>query len=278
MPQTRNSVSGDVTGTTTSTGGSSNLVTAVLDQKVLDALIKALTPVITTVIERCLDEKLKALLGDVTKVKALAEATEVRTTALEGALKKANEQITKMKAQIEDMDSYSKRDNLIIHGLKIQSFADAASVPAMGQQTQSTRPLDGNVASVSDAVVELCQQQLGLNITLADISVAHRLGPSARPNSASARPPSSAVIVRFTSRRARDQVYAARKQLKVLRNSVYINEHLSSETSVLFKEARALVKGKMLHSAWTFNGHVYVKADESLTTRPKRITEMSQLQ
>ena len=223
-----------------------------------------------TTIERCLDSKLSTFLTEFTKIKSENIQLVQRCTNMESELDKAKEQISILQARVEAMDSYSRRDNLIINGLKVTSFADAASVPSQSSQSSSSDQMGPakNDSSIEKAVIDLCNN-LNVNISAADISAAHRLG-SARTGSASANtqhtPP---IIVRFTSRRARDLVYGARKNLKSTSPKVFINEHLSKENATLFRDARLLVKAKKLQSAWSMNGSIFVKVTD--TSQPVRV-------
>jgi len=79
--------------------------------------------------------------------------------------------------------------------------------------------------------------------------------------------------VRFTSRKARDEVLRAKKQLrdfcanKMPADRIYISEHLTVGVAKLFFEARRLVKEKKIHSGWTRNGLVNVKFTDSAAER-----------
>ena len=84
--------------------------------------------------------------------------------------------------------------------------------------------------------------QLGLSTTPADISIAHRM-PKGKFDKV--RP----TIVRFTNRRARDMVYKARKHLRLrhdLNSPIYINEHLTKHSEVLYSQCRKLWKDKVI--------------------------------
>ena len=113
-----------------------------------------------------------------------------------------------------------------------------------------------------DAVLKLCNDVLGVAVNRSDISVAHRLARRGRTSGSTseARPTAPApLIVRFTNRRTRNAVFAARKSLALKLPGVYINEHLLPARALLLKEARQLVKSKKLEGAWSSNGCVYIK-------------------
>jgi len=105
------------------------------------------------------------------------------------------------------------------------------------------------------SVLELFSRHLNVPVVATEVSIAHRL----KQNRATEGPP--AVIVRFTIRKARDAVYAARRKLKNLHESrVFINEDLSKPKVNLFMHARKLTKEKVIHhSTWTSAGEVFYK-------------------
>ena len=95
-------------------------------------------------------------------------------------------------------------------------------------------------------------------------STAHRM--KAGPKDA-IRP----IIVRFSSRRIRDTVYRAKKQLKQQSRSIYISEHLTKPSADLFFESRKLVRAKKIFSTWSQNGLIYIKVSSDVASKPKLI-------
>ena len=275
---TRNSTSSagsksDDNSVTVTAGTEDSVICNVLDQKGLDSLIKALTPAITATIEKCLESKLVQVLADMNKLKQDYSSAQKRISDLETEVVSLKTELKSATDSIEDINNYTRRDNLVIHGLSIGSYAEAAS-----QNTQPSSSSLGvqsvNSDTVARSVVEFCRNQLHVNIAMSDISTAHRLRQSTSASAAdSQRSMPSVIIVRFVSRRVRDEVYSARKSLKgnPSTSRIFINEHLSNETSALFRQARQSVKNKTIHSAWTFNGQVFIKRDNLPTTRPLRV-------
>jgi len=148
-----------------------------------------------------------------------------------------------LSTRVEELDAYSKGNNLIFHGLPQSSFAESASAD-QGVSSGSQRcygVIEGQVGvetSVASetTVIQFVNDVLNIPLTRDDISVAHRLRKL--PNDSRPAP----LVVRFTNRRARNAVYAARKSLASYKPTVYINEHLTKERASLFREARLLVK------------------------------------
>ena len=134
--------------------------------------------------------------------------------------------------KIDELEAYNRKTNLIILEIPQTTFAGAISQPS-----QDGEPATSST-TVENAVLDLVNKRLGVKVTSADISIAHRL----RQRSSSSRPPS--VIVRFTNTKARDAVYQVRRSLKNSDPSIYINEDLTKSNADLYRQARSLVKDK----------------------------------
>ena len=243
-----------------------DLIEALLDSKLVEALAAALSPYLTKLIDNHVTARFDALDQSLAELKASGEATKKSHEALKQetvglkrsyeALKEENvllkKQLDEQAARVEDLDVYSRSDNLIIKGLPEQSYAERAT-----DSSDASRPAPPTAAShlaVETTVLAFCRDALKLDVSPQDISTAHRL--KAGPRDAT-RP----IIVRFTSRRVRENVFRAKKLLKdaPLPNKVYISEQLTKTASTLFYEARKKQREKMLTSAWTHNGQVFIK-------------------
>jgi hypothetical protein len=119
-----------------------------------------------------------------------------------------------------------------------------------------------NSADTKAVFLNFCSSTLHLDVRPEEISICHRLRKS-NPN----QPPT--IVVRFTSRKVRAAVLRARKELRVSgkprQQPVYINEHLTRNTSAIFAAARKLVKAHKVKQSWTSNGQVKIKLlDDSI--------------
>ena len=220
-----------------------DFIDSLLDSRVVEALAKALAPLIKLTIEETVNKRFADLSSTIGEIKKENGVLVERTTRLSAVNRDLNE-------RLDALEAYSRGDNLIIRGLFEQSAAErATSSPSRQDRTV----LNEGHRSVEEAVLKLCNESLGVKLTRGDISTAHRLkaGPKDKY-----RP----VIVRFTNRRVRNMIYASKKELKNLTTErVYISEHLTKGAADLFFEARKQVREKTIFAAWTQNGFVHVR-------------------
>lgn len=218
----------------------------------LNLVIEQIKPLIQQTIEDSLTSKLTDILNSFAN----------KHQELESKIAVLSDENDTLKRRVLELENYSRRDNLVLVNLPIASYSDAAGT---GQSVDdlATQPSSD---AVELSVVKFCNEVLCTNISTSDISSAHRIKPRTNVGSSS-RTSSSQTIVRFTSRKARDRVFAARKLLKTHRPAVYINEHLTQDVARRFQQARGLVKDKRLHAAWTFNGMLYTKATSTSVSK-----------
>lgn len=110
-------------------------------------------------------------------------------------------------------------------------------------------------------IVELCNEKLGVPITVADIGCSHRL-----QNKDNARSP---ILVKFCRRSVKNDVYRKKKKLKG--NKVVIFEGLTKMRTQLLKRAKETYG---MNNVWTSEGVVTVKVGN----RVKRIYSEEDLQ
>jgi hypothetical protein len=235
-----------------------DFVDALLESRVVEALAKALAPFITLSIDEALNNKLAGLISTIGEVKKETASLVEKNRLLTLENKSLNERLT-------TLEEYSRCDNLIIRGIPELSAAERASSAPLSSDSSLLRE---SHQQVENSVLSLCRDTLGVKIQPGDISIAHRLkaGPKDR-----VRP----IIVRFNSRRVRNDVYAAKKELRQSNTStaerIFISEHLTKDASDLFYEARKLLKEKKIFAAWTQSGQVFVRFTSDPSNRPAAI-------
>ena len=177
------------------------------DQLIVANVIEKVTLDIKHIIENAVTEALVAVRAEVDYLK-----TKIDT--LENSLIAAS-------IISDDIDQYSRRDNLKIAGLIVEK----------------------NV-SYADAIIEF-GSQLGVHIVHTDISIAHKLPTKSKLSS---------TLVRFNRRSVRNDLYLARKKIKdTLNYKIYINEDLTHRRSNLL---HSLKRDELTKSAWSYNGFI----------------------
>lgn len=223
-----------------------------------------------SVLER-IEKKLNDLIG-------VVEAIRVSNLKIVGEVESLKRENRTLSERVEDLETQYRLDNLVISGLPVKDYAEAASASSTPSSTPgqgAPNPLEmGRVNTFSEsteqAVVDFCRTNLNVNMTNQDISMAYRI----TSKSSSGTPP---IIVRFVSRKVRDAVYKARKVLFATKQKIYINEHLTKGRSEVFREARKLIRDKKLASAWSFNGSIFIRLSDLPTSRPIRVNQLTDL-
>ena len=192
MPNKNKSTSDDSTSKKSLT---EELIDSLLDPAVITALGQALGDTISTKVAECLESKI-APLGD--RLQAVESQCTARDLEI-GNLRKEN---SELRVRLEDLEAYSKLDNLIVHGLLETSFSESASaqVPPTGG------PVESNLDTVK-TFVNFANTVLDIPLSSQDISVAHRMKKGRSTTSASSTPTPAPIIIRFTNREARNRVY-----------------------------------------------------------------------
>jgi len=227
------------------------------------------------------ETKLQSVIESVNQLKLDNATQSAQIATLQKDLQSATAKIEVLERvkcddnlRVEALETYTRRDNLLIAGLPITSYAEAAAT----SQPDGIERQPNECTEMS--VIKLFTEQLGVPITSSDISVAHRI-PRKRDNMNGSRPKPAGpplTIVKFTNRKAREAVYAARRRLRTTSDDgphIFINEDLCKSTADLFRRARQLVRQRVLHSAWTSSCTVCVK--ETGDSRPKKILTFADL-
>jgi len=209
-----------------------------------------------TELKKWMDEKLDVL--------------DKRVAAIErdSSIKDLRAENFSLQNRVDELEAFSRSDNLIIRGLPEVTYAERAAGSRL--PTADSEPMDHSVKAVEDSVINFCHASLDIEITRNDISVAHRMKSSSKDT---ARP----IIVRFTNRRTRDQIYRARKLLKGQSSKIFISEHLNKSSSTLFYEARKLAREKKIISTWTQNGQIFVRVTTDPTEKPTAVKSILDL-
>ena len=138
-----------------------------------------------------------------------------------------------LRLEIDNLEQYGRRNCLIFHGVKEQEGG------AIRSQIENTDAI----------VVSIMKENLGLEITEADLDRSHRLGRKV-PNVQSRSKPRP-IIVKFLSHNIRSQVYRNKRKLKG--TGLGISESLTKKRVELYS---AVSKHPNVSSVWTNDGRI----------------------
>ena len=185
-----------------------DLIDALQDVRVVEALGKVLAPVIAKSVESAVAPFVKQLEGLTTAVREL-KTENARLQKQCEAVSKDNARLQKIvdthNRRIDDIESYSRSDNIIIRGLPERSAAERASdAPSLSGDKPTLRE---SHEAVEATALEFFNSTLGVRVTPQDVSIAHRIKAGPKDKN---RP----IIVRFSNRKTRLAVLRAKKVLK----------------------------------------------------------------
>lgn len=220
-----------------------------LQQKIMEAIRPTLVLIVKSLIAPLRDELIQSA-----KDASTAVANE-KMESVSLTVKKLTQENNILKLRVEASECAANRSSLIFAGLNESSN--------LGMQ-RDQQQIDGEI------VARFLSENLGISITETDISNSYRI---TNKKAGVCR----ALVVSFTSRRIRDRIYRARKQLRNGSSLVYVNELLTKQSARLFALARQLVKRKLIFRTWTMDGAVMVRVNDEITIKPIRIQDVSAL-
>ena len=137
------------------------------------------------------------------------------------------------------MEQYNKREYLLFVGIP----TNPAGI--VGMDVTDSTELSETSNSLTDTILDIAQKTLKVLINPKDLSIVHRI-----PSKGVTYGAPSSVMVRFTSRAARDAVFKARFKLK---NSnlgywLFINEDLTIANQKIFGALRQKLKDEKIKS------------------------------
>ncbi|KAM3612810.1 uncharacterized protein V6R79_015011 [Siganus canaliculatus] len=177
----------------------------------------------------------KTIMELVTQVQALVLAN-----------KEKDKKIAHLERRVDDLEQYTRLNDIIVSGLKIKprSFAGAVS------RSEETEPRDDELTSVEEQVTTFLISQ-GIEIDKSSIEACHPLPSKNKKDK------STVVIMRFANRKHKMNLL---KQGRLLKGTqVYLNEHLTKRNGEIARQARFLRKQQKIQSTWTSNCKVFIK-------------------
>lgn len=227
------------------------------DDRVINAIMLRIEHSLTQTIERVFDKLALSLTQRVDEmVEHRLQQHSADQNRITSGLEKENQML---RSKVDDLETYMKLDNLIIHGLEVSTTSED------NDETPTLTP--------TQAVLKLFNERLEVPITDRDLVKVHHISTKG----ASPRKP---ILVKFSSRGTRDLVLLARKKLKsqsAETSRIYINEHLTQVNATIFAETRKMVKNKSIYATWSRNGRIFYKRSDNESEKPTRVDALKDL-
>ena len=102
-------------------------------------------------------------------------------------------------------------------------------------------------------VLDICNNELGLDLQLQDIGRTHPIGP--------VQDDKADIIARFISYRPR-QFFANKRKLKQHQYGTCISENLTTSRYALISELNKLRQNDDINSCWSYDGRIFAKVHE----------------
>lgn len=203
--------------------------------------------------------KLISLDSDLSEKDAIISNLKSEVSTLRDHSSALSSSLMKYENRLDLLETYTRVDNLIIKGLPA-AYSEVATTTVTDASADTLQLAAENSDTTMGTVLHFCENILGVPVQPGDISIAHRLPKSKYDTT-------QPIIVRFTSRRARDSIYNARRNLhtdgSANTKNIYINEHLTKHHDQVFAACRNLRREKKIYSTWTWHGITYAKRTQT---------------
>ena len=150
----------------------------------------------------------------------------------------------KLEERADEHEQYSKRNNMIINGLKIvkpfNRAADSENATATSEPEDEWSTRDKSIMRPN--IMKFAKERLSIDIQDSDILDVPTLPPRDREQK-------GVCIIRFANKQARDKVYQARNVVRD--DNIYNNEYRTPKNAGLFRKARMLRKEQKVTHALT---------------------------
>ena len=186
------------------------------------------------------------------------EMSEMIKTIVDGVVSGLRDQIQSISE--ENMALRRENESLKIRVQKLESAADNAEQYSRRNCLRVSGVRENGNENTDELILEMARL-MNLDLSLQEIDRSHRVG---KPNAA--KP--CDIIVKLSTFRSREKLYRARRQLKDTGHAgVYINEDLTKFRSGLLYNGRKLAKARRIWGAWSSNGTILIKDNDSIVHR-----------
>ncbi len=184
------------------------------------------------------------------KSEELAEVKK-RLDQLEEDNKKKQRRIERLEYTINQKDAKIKELKLTMDEMEQQQYMKEVQIVGIKESDSDEEDLTN--------FLKMAKSKMGQKLKKSDVEHIHRLGKKSEKKSRD-------VIVKFKEKLVRDTFYQNRKKLIIMndiKNSFYINDHLTHHRKGLLYSARQLCKAKKVTAAWSQQGNVLVRKSEN---------------
>lgn len=179
-------------------------------------------------------DKILKLVGEVAQLRVLLEEKDKKIDALE--------------KRVEDLEQYSRINDVVVTGLKIKPRSYALAVSG------------GSEREPGETEERSAEQQVAAFLASRDIELDTNALEACHPlPTRKGAPP--VVIMRFVNRK--DKVALLRQGRNLKGTNVYLNEHLTKTNADIAKKARFLRKTNKIQSTWVRNCKIFIKLNGS---------------
>lgn len=157
---------------------------------------------------------------------------------------KKEERISDLERRVDELEQYSRVNDVVVTGLKVKLQSYAKAVANTGSE-----PDEQDTISVEHQVATLLQSR-GITLDVDDIEACHLL-----PRRRDSDPP--VVIMRFANRKKKIDLLKQGRKLKG--TNVFMNDHLTRKNREIARKARILRKQGKVQSTWVRNCKIFIK-------------------
>ena len=159
-------------------------------------------------------------------------------------IKHLQSKMSVLENELEDQQQYSRRTSLRFNNVRLPASENGKVI----------FPVD-----TDNLVLNICNQDLEQNISLADIGRTHTIGKI--------KGGKASIIARFISYRKRQEVYSHKRKLKNHHDNTFVSENLTRKRFNLVRILNQHRKRGDINSYWTQDGRIIVKPHETSDRR-----------
>ena len=217
-----------------STQGEPDFLSQMMSSKSYASYMKNL---IGEVVDAKLGKRLDYCEGQIHELSLKVENMEKNDECKSQKIAQLSSELRMVKHELNDLEQYGRRNNLRINGLAENDSEDT-----------------------NEEIKKFAKEHLHVELVDSDFDRSHRVG---KPNPDKPR----AILVKFTSYRARKLLITQRRQLKGTRLSIH--EDLTKKNQTLLKETS---KQTGVVRSWSQDGRIFASI---LTSTPGKLAKMS---